>query len=327
MCRPPRDAERHRRPEDRSYPVLGERSQAMSERKFRFGVVAPLAQTLDQWTTTARWAEDVGYDVLLSPDAVGVAAPFVSLSAAAAVTTRLRLGTFVLNVPLRATGSIAWDTASLDRASGGRFELGLGAGRPDGAREAELFGMPWGTPKQRVQQVDETISGIRRIFADAVAADAKAAGQPFGGGGFLRPEQWPHPPIMIAAAGRSLLGLAAREADIIAFGLAGGAGEDELTEKIRIVRAAAGDRFDAIELSVNVWSAVGSSLPPWMSGMFGVDPAAATDNRVLSVLNGTPREVADVLTRRRDQLGISYITINSLAMEAFVPVLELLKGR
>ena len=93
------------------------------------------------------------------------------------------------------------------------------------------------------------------------------------------------------------------------------------------VRDAAGDRFDDIELSLNVWSAAGSSLPPWMATTFGVDPATAQDNKVLSVLNGTPAEIADVLRRRRDQFGVSYITVNSLAAEAFAPVLELLAGQ
>jgi probable F420-dependent oxidoreductase len=294
----------------------------MSDRKFRFGMVAGLSQDLDQWTAQAKWAEDAGYDVLLSPDAVGVAAPFVALGAAAAVTTTLRLGTFVLAVPLRTTGGIAWDAASLDRASGGRFELGLGAGRPDAAREAELFGMPWESARQRVDQVADAITGVRRIFANAT----NQANQPFGGG-FLRPEQQPQPPVMVAAAGRSLLGVAAREADIIAFGTAGDAGEDALAEKVAIVRDAAGDRFADLELSVNIWSAVGSSIPPWMGQAFGLDVEKATDNRALSVLNGTAQDAADVLLRRRDAFGVSYITVNSLAAEAFVPVLELLSGR
>lgn len=292
----------------------------MTDRKFRFGVVSGMSSDIDQWTTFAKWAEDAGYDVLLSPDAFGVATPFVALGAAAAVTTRLRLGTFVLNVPLRTVGSLAWDTASTDRASGGRFELGLGAGRPAGADEAALFGLPWGSAKRRVEQVGEAIDGIRRIYTSQAGTDQMFPS-------YLRPVQQPHPPVMIAAAGPSLLRLAAKQANTIAFGLAGGATEEALAEKVAFVREAAGDRFDDLELSLNVWSAAGSSLPPWMATTFGVDTANAHDNKVLSVLNGTPQEIADVLRRRRDQLGVSYITVNSLAGEAFVPVLELLSGQ
>ncbi|HEY4017697.1 MAG TPA: LLM class flavin-dependent oxidoreductase, partial [Pseudonocardiaceae bacterium] len=134
----------------------------------------------------ARQVEDVGFNTLLMPDTVNVAAPFSALAAAAAVTTELRLGTFVLAAPLRPAAAIAWETASLDRLSDGRFELGLGAGRPDAAREAELFGLPFGTPGERVDRV-----------ADAV----RALGDD-------------RPRIMIAAAGKRMLGLAGREADI-----------------------------------------------------------------------------------------------------------------
>ena len=293
----------------------------MSDRKFRFGVVGGMATDITQWTTFAKWAEDAGYDVLLSPDALGVGSPFVALGAAAAVTTRLRLGTFVLAVPLRTVGSIAWDTATVDRVTGGRFELGLGAGRPDAANEAELFGLPWGSGKRRIEQVAEAIEGIRRIYAQQAAAAARHIPS------FLVPTQQPHPPIMIAAAGPALLALAAREANTIAFGLAGGATEEALAAKVAGVREQAGDRFDDIELSINIWSACGSAVPPWMASTFGIDVAGATDNKVLSVLNGTPQEAADALLRRRDELGVSYVTVNSLAAEAFAPVLELLSGR
>jgi probable F420-dependent oxidoreductase len=243
------------------------------------------------------------------------------------VTTRLRVGTFVLAVPLRLPGSIAWEAASVDRLSGGRFELGLGAGRPDAAGEAEILGVPWGSARRRVEQVGEAISGTRALFADAFDAEAKAAGRPFAQAGFLRPVQRPHPPIMIAGNGPSLLGLAAREADIVAFGVPGSAGEDVLAEKIGIVREQAGDRFDDLELSINLWAAGDSTVPAWMAGAFGLDVSLATDNKVVAVLNGTPAEMADVLLRRRDQLGVSYITVNGLAMEGFAPVIERLAGR
>src|SRR5207248_5042123 len=78
----------------------------MSDRKFRFGVVAGQAESSAQWTELARRAENMGYATLLSPDTFNVLSPFASLAAAAAVTTELRLGTFVLATPLRTAGSI-----------------------------------------------------------------------------------------------------------------------------------------------------------------------------------------------------------------------------
>lgn len=295
----------------------------MSDRKFRFGLVAG-ADDLEQWTTMARRAEDAGFDVLLTPDTPNVCAPFVSLAAAAAVTTRIHVGTFVLAVPMRTPGLVAWETASLDRLSGGRFELGIGAGRPDAEREAAILGAPWLSAKQRVGQVADTIDQVRQVHADGFAA-AERPGRPVGG--FLRPARRPGPRVLVAGAGRSLLGVAARQADIVAFGLAGDAGEAALAEKVALVRDVAGDRFDDLELSVNIWAAGGSTIPPWLSSAFGLDLSTASDNQNLAVLNGSPAEIADVLTRRRDQFGVSYVTVNSLAMDGFAPVIELLADR
>lgn len=298
----------------------------MGDRRFRFGVVAGFAGELAGWQRTAKWAEDAGYDVLLSPDTPNVGSPFVALAAAAAATTRLRLGTFVLATPTRTPGLIAWETASLDRLSGGRFELGLGAGRPDAAEEARILGMPWGSGGARIRQLGDTITAVRTTFADAFAAADRAGGRPVPHS-FLRPDQRPAPPIMVAGAGDRLLGTAARLAEIVAVGLAGSAGEAELADRVAWVREQAGERFDDVELSVNVWSACGSAVPEWMGAAFGLNAADAVDNRDVAVLNGTPDEVADVLLRRRDQFGVSYVTVNSLAMESFAPVIERLSGK
>src|SRR5436305_13287976 len=91
-----------------------ERIGAMTDRTFRFGVVGGQVGTADDWTTLVRRIEDAGFATLLNPDAFAVNAPFVSLAAAAAVTTNLRLGTFVLAAPLRTPAGIAWEAASLD---------------------------------------------------------------------------------------------------------------------------------------------------------------------------------------------------------------------
>jgi probable F420-dependent oxidoreductase len=297
----------------------------MSDRRFRFGMVAGYAGSLADWTTQAKWVEDAGYDVLLSPDTPNVASPWSALAAAAAVTTNLRLGTFVLATPTRTPGLIAWETGSLDRMSGGRFELGLGAGRPDAAAEAELLGAAWGSPGQRVRQVEETTTHIKRLFAEATAA-AQAAAYP-GADKYIRPVQQPCPPIMIAGGGNKLLGVAARQADIVAIGAGGNTGEDDIANRVAVVREQAADRFDDLELSVNIWKAGDSVVPPWMGRAFGLDVSTAVDNQAVAVLNGSPDEIADVLLRRRDQLGISYITVNQIAMQAFAPVIERLAGK
>jgi len=81
------------------------------------------------WLDLARRAEAAGFDTLLAADHPGsCAAPFVALAAAAAVTTTIRLGSYVANAAVREPILLAADVATLDVVSGGRALLGLGAG-------------------------------------------------------------------------------------------------------------------------------------------------------------------------------------------------------
>lgn len=285
----------------------------MADRIFRFGlVVAPTPGTA--WTDQARRAESLGFSTLLVPDARGVPSSFPCLAAAAAATETVRLGNFVLAAPLRSAGSIAWDTATLDQLSGGRFELGLGAGRPDAAGDARILGVPFGSAGERVRRTGEIIDEVRSLFADAVAGNEELQA--------FRPVQRPSPPIMVAAGGERLLTIAARQADILAVQ---GRAEEDMHAKLRVISEAAGDRFDNLELSTNVFAIGDGGLPPWVAH-FGVDASQAVDNRLIAVLNGDTSTAVDVLKRRRDIFGVSYVTINAFALEAAAPIVAQLAG-
>jgi probable F420-dependent oxidoreductase len=81
------------------------------------------------WLDLARRAEEIGFESLYLPDHPGsCASPFVALAAAAAVTSRLRLGSYVSNAGVREPLLLASDVATLDVVSDGRAVLGLGAG-------------------------------------------------------------------------------------------------------------------------------------------------------------------------------------------------------
>jgi hypothetical protein len=110
----------------------------VGQRRFRFGAVAGFGRSGQEWAATARHIEQLGFATLLRPDGTGTFAPFQALSAAAAVTSTLRLGTYVLASPLRTPGEVAWESASLDVLSGGRFELGLGADPRDLIRHGSI---------------------------------------------------------------------------------------------------------------------------------------------------------------------------------------------
>ena len=274
----------------------------MTEREFRFGVVAGRAQTGGEWTATARRAEELGYDILLVPDTLHTLEPFAALAAAAAVTRTLRVGTYVLSVPNRAPGLVSWATESLQLISDGRFELGLGGGRPGAERDATVLGRDFGTPADRLARV-----------ADAVA-DARKLDDP--------------PRILVAASGPRMLRLAAERADVVALGLPPQSTEPALARAVETVRAAAGDRLDEIELHLNVAAVAPTveSIPDWLSRMVGGDPRAMAAGGGIAFLTGSPERIADLLCRRREEFDVSYIGVSSLFMEEFAPVLELLRS-
>src|SRR4051812_40916168 len=116
-------------------------------RPFRFGV--NLTDPAVDWTSTCRRVEELGYDVLLVPDHLGFPAPFPALVAAAAVTERVRLGTFVLNPAFYTAAVLARDVAATDALPGGRLELGRGAGYVEA--EFAKAGIPFGPGGTRLE--------------------------------------------------------------------------------------------------------------------------------------------------------------------------------
>ncbi|WP_153530446.1 LLM class flavin-dependent oxidoreductase [Actinomadura macrotermitis] len=279
----------------------------MTERRFRFGTMAAGGRDAAAWTAAARRAEDLGFATLLTADTLATPAPLPALAAAAAATSTLRVGSFVLSVANRPVAQIAWEAASLAFLTGDRFELGLGAGRPGGEADAARLGVPYGTPAERIDR-------LARVL-DAVAAPPEGV---FGGTG--RP-----PRVLMAASRPRLLRLAGERADTVAFGVSPLAGEDDLAGLVGVVRDAAGDRFDRVELCSSV-HVVGDEIPGWLSARLGMSAAEMAAAGSAALLTGTPQRMADVLRRRRDELGISYVTVPETFAEAFAPVVELLAG-
>jgi alkanesulfonate monooxygenase SsuD/methylene tetrahydromethanopterin reductase-like flavin-dependent oxidoreductase (luciferase family) len=140
------------------------------------------------------------------------------------------------------------------------------------------------------------------------------------------PVQKPRLPILVAGSGPRLLALAAQEADIIALGIAPDAMEEAVAEKIATVRAAAGDRFEQIELNIQLM-AVNGQVPRWIAANFGANLATWSHSAAIPVVMGTPDEICDQLQRRRESLGISYILCSDELMDELAPVVERLAGR
>src|SRR5580700_12293480 len=138
-------------------------------RDIRFGVVSESVLDGPAWARYARQVEGAGVGSLLIRDHFSAAAfgqqlaPFSALAAAAAVTTRLRVGTLVLSNDFRHPAIVAHEAASLHLLSGGRFELGIGAGwyQPEYA----AAGIAFDTAGRRIARLDESLSIIKGLLA------------------------------------------------------------------------------------------------------------------------------------------------------------------
>jgi len=136
---------------------------------------------------------------------------------------------------------------------------------------------------------------------------------------------------LIAGAGPRLLSLAAREADIVAFGLGPRATEADFVEKIELVRQAAGERFAALELSLNLAAIVSGSVPPSVRQRVRFLHHVDLDELVQAgspfAVSGDATAMSEQLLERRDRLGVSYVTVAHDQMDAFAPVVARLAGK
>jgi probable F420-dependent oxidoreductase len=297
----------------------------MTGHPFRFGVVAAQARTGDEWAEKARRIESMGYSSLVMPDGLRYTlAPLPALAAAAAVTRTLHVGTYVIANDFRNPVLLAKEAATLAVLSGGRFELGIGAGRPAAAEDNRMMGIGFDSGGARVGRLAESLALLKALLA---GEPATAAGPHYAAeAAEISPRPARRPPILVAGSGRRLLSLAAREADIVALGLAPTDAPAAAAERIGWLREAAGARFDELELNLNLM-AVGDRVPRHLSMQMGLTAAGLAAAGSVAALTGTTDEMCATLERRREELGISYLMVGDELMDAFAPVVERLAGR
>jgi probable F420-dependent oxidoreductase len=233
----------------------------MTDRPLRFGVSTSSAGDRDEWRQRAREYEARGFDTLVVADHLGgMLSPMTALLAAADVTERLRIGTFVLNNDLWSPLLLAREAVTLDLLSGGRLELGLGAGHAQ--EEYEAAGLRYDAPAVRVARLAETVPLLRRLL-DGDTVDHEGAHVRLRQATVGLSAAQARIPLLVGGNGDGVLATAAAHADIVGLvGFTAGTGRRHtnlshftwagLDERIAHVRRVAGSRAGALELNVLV---------------------------------------------------------------------------
>lgn len=266
-------------------------------RPFRFGVVAPLTDQPSLWRDQVRRIADNGYSTLLMPDVPHwQPAPGPTLAFAAAITP-LRVGTWVYASPLRPAWNVAWEAHSLSVLTDGRFELGIGMGRPGIEGQLRELGLPVLSPGDRLARACETMTALRDLDG---------------------PER--HTPVVMAARGPKAVTRAAELADTVTFAMGPNEPRSEVIRLAGEVRA-----IRDVELALHV-PVVGDTVAPFMAPP-DTDPAALHAADSLAALPEDPAAAADEIERRRDELGFSYFVIGANSADALAPIVGRLTGR
>ncbi|WP_433663327.1 LLM class flavin-dependent oxidoreductase [Nocardia sp. CA-128927] len=266
-------------------------------RPFRFGVVAPIRTDLPTWLDRVRRIADSGYSTLLMPDvAQWQPAPGPTLATAAAITD-LRVGTWVYASPLRPAWMTAWEAHSLSVLTEGRFEMGIGTGRPGMEDELREKGLPVVPPSGRLAQIRETVQALR----DLDGPDLRT-------------------PVAMAVRGPKAQALAAEVADTVTIA--------QMPNEPRVETARLARDFRAIgdvELALGV-PVIGDAVAPFMAPP-DTDPAALRAVDSLAVLPDDPAAAAEEIQRRREEIGFSYFVFGADFAERFAPVVAELTGK
>ena len=289
--------------------------------------------------------EDIGYDSVSTSEHLSLGwwmEPITSLLMAAQANDRLRLLSLVLTNDFRHPVVLHKMAASLDMLSGGRLELGLGAGWL--AEDYAAAGIQFDTSLVRIERLAEAIHVLKGLFSDAPFSFEgehyhirNLDGQP-------KPVQKPHPPLLIGGGGRKVLSLAAAEADIVGVHCAlrdarlGSAAAadlaiDRMAQKLDWVREAAlaAERpLESLELQLSIYlcqvtdsvSAAGTATSVF-ADLIRANPALVASSP--AVLIGSVEHCVDALRERREKFGFSYIKLGG-DVDAVAPIVARLAG-
>jgi alkanesulfonate monooxygenase SsuD/methylene tetrahydromethanopterin reductase-like flavin-dependent oxidoreductase (luciferase family) len=265
-------------------------------RPFRFGVVCPLTTDLRAWRDRVRRVADSGYSTLLMPDVPGwQPAPGPTLALAAELA-EIRVGTWVYASPVRPAWTTAWEAHSLSVLSEGRFEMGIGIGRPGIEDQLRELGLPVVPRGERFAQVRDMVAALRQLDGPDL-----------------------HTPVVMAVRGPKGRALAAEMADTVTFVAMPDDPGVEIAQLARNFRA-----LRDVELALHV-PVVGDAVAPFMAPP-DTDPVALRAIDSLAILPADPSAATEEIQRRREEIGFSYFVFGAGSADTLAPVVAALAG-
>ena len=315
----------------------------MTARPFRFGVINETFGSAAAWRDGAKKAEALGFSTFLIRDHLvadhfGVQfAPFSALAIAAAATSSIHLGTYVIDNDFRHPAVLAKECATLDLLSDGRFELGLGAGWLKA--EYDRAGVPFDSAAVRLSRMEESIEILKELFS---GREATLSGAYYN---VDRLPNYPTPvarriPLVIGGGRKRVLQIAGRVADTVAVmtstlttTFSSTADPDErraaaIEARIGWIKEGAGGRFDEIELSTGpdliVTDRRGARTEDLIARN-GWDGLTAFDIAAMPLIRiGSIDEIAGGLHEIRERFGFSYFVFADGQMDELAPLINLL---
>jgi probable F420-dependent oxidoreductase len=305
-------------------------------RTFRFGAKAVKAGSAKEWTDIVRQVEDLGYASFHMDDHFGNQLAIVpALMAAADATSTILVGPHVAGVDFRNPVLFAKECATIDLLSEGRVTVGIGAGWSE--KDYAIAGIHQDDAITRIERLREAVHVLKGLWAEGPfsfegqhyrVAEVDAVPKPYS-----------PIPLMIGGGGPKILTLAAEEADIVGINpkIVGRkinpesmatTAADAVDEKVGAVRAAAGDRFDELELQVQIFKTVVTDRPQeaaeQLGPAFGLPPDVVLNAPFFQI--GTVEQITETLQAMRERWGISYILFQSDGIVPMAPVVERLAG-
>jgi probable F420-dependent oxidoreductase len=307
-------------------------------RPFRFGIQASTAPDRASWVSLAQRMEAYGYSTLTMPDHFGnQLAPLPAMMTALDATTDLRVCALVFDNDYKHPVVLAKELATMDVLSGGRMEIGLGAGWM--VSDYEQAGIPYDSPGVRIDRFVEGLHIIRKAMEPGAFSFAGTHYTITNYDGLPKPVQT-RPPVLIGGGGKRVLGIAAREADIVGINPSMHTGvvnaetfghmtAESVDDKLAVVRAAAGDRLDQIELNIRSFlvnvTEDGAGARERLAGALGVG-TEMLETSPFSLI-GSPAELVERLIERRERWGFSYVIVGQEDVDKFAPVVAELTGK